>query len=341
MTQPKVLVTGATGFIAKHCIAELVRRGHPVRGTVRNLVRGPDAVRRALAQAGADGAGLEFAGADLTREEGWDAAVAGCDYVLHVASPFPMDPPRHADEVVIPAREGALRVLQAATRAAVKRVVLTSSIVAISLGSKPKGHVYTEADWSDPQRRDITAYAVSKTLSERAAWDFVARTPGAPELTTIAPAFVLGPALDADLSTSHEVVRLMARGVYPAAPKVGFPVSDVRDVAATHAIAVTHPRAAGERFIVAEGLMHLIELGRIVAEVCPDLRAKIPKFELPDFVVRAAAMVDRRLKAVLPDLGHPRLISNAKAREVLGLEFRDPRTAARAAVESLRALKVI
>lgn len=341
MTQPKVLVTGATGFIAKHCIAELVRRGHPVRGTVRNLVRGPDAVRRALGQTGVDGAGLEFAGADLTRDEGWDAAVAGCAYVLHVASPFPMDPPRHADEVVVPAREGALRVLGAATRAGVKRVVLTSSIVAITLGGKPKDYVYTEADWSDPERRDITAYAVSKTLAERAAWDFARRTPGAPELTTIAPAFVLGPALDADLSTSHEVIRLMARGVYPAAPKVGFPVSDVRDVAAAHATVMTHPRAAGERFIVAEGLMHLIELGRIVAEVCPDLRGRVPKFELPDFVVRAAAMIDRRLKAVLPDLGHPRLISNAKAREVLGLEPRSAETAARAAVESLRALKVI
>jgi dihydroflavonol-4-reductase len=279
--------------------------------------------------------------ADLTEDAGWAEAVAGCAYVLHVASPFPMDPPRHADEVVVPAREGALRLLRAATGAGVGRVVLTSSIVAISLGNKPKGHVYTEADWSDPERRDITAYAISKTLAERAAWDFVARTPGAPELTTIAPAFVLGPALDADLSTSHEVIRLMARGVYPAAPRVGFPVSDVRDVAAAHATAMTHPRAAGERFIVAEGLMHLIQLGGIVADVCPDLRAKVPKFELPDFVVRAAAMVDRRLKAVLPDLGHPRLISNAKAREMLGLEPRSAETAARAAVESLRALKVI
>lgn len=335
-----VLVTGATGFIAKHCIAELLRQGFSVRGTVRKLERAEE-VRRALARAGVDGAGVFFAAADLTRDEGWDAALAGCSHVLHVASPFPLEEPRSRDDVVIPARDGTLRVLKAAARAGVSRVVMTSSIVAITLGHVPRNHTYTEVDWTDAGRADITDYVVSKTLAERAAWDYTRSGSGAPELAVINPAFVLGPALDPDISTSHQVLRLMARGLYPAAPHVGFPVSDVRDVAAAHVAAMLNPAAAGNRFIVADGFLHLIDLGRLMVEVCPDLRSKAPRFELPDWIVRAVAKFDRRLKALLPDLGHPRPISNAKARAVLGLTLRPAEEAARSAARSLRDLKVI
>lgn len=342
MPTQKVLVTGASGFIAKHCIAELLRRDFAVQATLRNLARA-DEVRRSVAQAGADASAVEFVSADLLSDEGWGQAMQGCTYVLHVASPFPLAEPRHPDDVIRPAREGALRVLGAARDAGIKRVVMTSSIVAIDLPwpEAPLGHVFTEADWTNPERPDITTYIKSKTLAERAAWDFVKSESAAPELAVVNPAFVLGPAPDPDLSTSLEVLRLMGIGAYPAAPKVGFPISDVRDVAITHALALTNPKAAGERFLSANGFLRLYEIGQLLAQMLPDLKRKVPKFELHDFAVRAIALFDKRLRAVLPELGHPRPISNAKAHQVLEQSFRSPQEAVKGAAASLRALHVI
>jgi nucleoside-diphosphate-sugar epimerase len=342
MADTKVLVTGASGFIGKHCIAELLRRGFAVRGTLRDLSRANE-VRAGVAKAGADAAGVEFVAADLMRDDGWAEAMGGCTYVQHVASPFPLTNPREPDDVIRPAREGAVRVLRAASRAGVKRVVQTSSIVAITLPwpDAPLGHIFTETDWTNPERRDITTYVVSKTLAERAAWEFVRSEPSACELVCVNPAFVLGPAPDADLSTSQEVLRLMGTGAYPAAPKIGFPISDVRDVATTHALAMLSPKAAGERFLTANGFLRLIEVGRLMVAAVPDLKRKAPKFEMHDFVVRALSLVDHRLKAVLPDLGHPRPMSNAKARTLLEQSFRSPQEAVKSAALSLRALNII
>lgn len=263
--------------------------------------------------------------------------------MLHLASPFPLKNPRDPEEVIRPAREGAVRVLKAATKAGIKRVVLTSSIVAITLPWPEAAlcHVFNETDWTNPDRPDVTSYVVSKTLAERAAWDFVRSTPGAPELAVVNPAFVLGPAPDADLSTSHEVIRLMGQGAYPAAPKIGFPISDVRDVAVTHVLAMTHPQAAGQRFLTANGFLRLIEVGQLIKQTLPDLAKKVPRGELPDIAVRALALVDVRLKAVLPDLGFPRPVSNAKAQDILGQTFRSPQEAVTSAAASLRALQVI
>jgi dihydroflavonol-4-reductase len=342
MTAAKVLVTGASGFIAKHCIAELLRRDFAVTATLRTPARA-DEVRRSVERVGADASNVSFVAADLLRDEGWDEAMEGCTYVQHVASPFPMQEPPDPDDVIRPAREGALRVLAAAKRAGIKRVVLTSSIVAVDLPwpEAPLGHVFTEDDWTNPERPDISTYVRSKTVAERAAWDFVKGTPGAPELAVVNPAFVLGPAPDPDLSTSHQVLRLMGIGAYPAAPKVGFPVSDVRDVAITHALAMTSPNAAGERFLSANGFLRLYEIGQYLAATLPDLKRKVPKFEMHDFAVRLLALVDRRLRAVLPDLAHPRHISNAKAHQLLEQSFRSPQEAVKSAVTSLRALHVI
>jgi nucleoside-diphosphate-sugar epimerase len=342
MPTAKVLVTGASGFIAKHCIAELLRQDYAVQATLRDLGRADEA-RKGIAAAGADPGGVTFVSADLLSDEGWETAMEGCTYVQHVASPFPLKQPRNPDDVIRPAREGAVRVLGAAKRAGVKRVVLTSSIVAITLPwpEAPLGHVFTETDWSNPERPDVTTYVVSKTLAERAAWDFVKREKDAPELTVVNPAFVLGPAPDADLSTSHEVLRLMGIGAYPAAPRIGFPISDVRDVAATHTLAMVHPKAPGERFLSANGFLRLIEVGRLMVDALPDLKRKAPKFEMHDFAVRALSIVDRRLRAVRADLGHPRPVSNAKAHSVLGQSFRSPQEAVRSAAESLRAHKII
>lgn len=336
-----VLVTGATGFIAKHCIAELIRQGHAVRGTARK----PDAraeIARALDRAGVDASGVEIRVADLMQDEGWDAAADGCTHVLHVASPFPISVPRDRDEVVRPARDGTLRVLKAATRAGMRRVVMTSSMAAcVHPSTGPQARTYTEADWTDPQRSDLGPYVVSKTLAERAAWDFVQSTPNAPELAVINPGFVQGPALDGDLSTSHEVICFMARGKYPAAPRAGFAVVDVRDVASAHVAAMVHPAAAGERFLATSGFLMLREMAQIVGHTLPDTASRVPRREIPDFVVRGMALFDRNLLALLPDLSTRRTCDSTKARERLGLTFRPAREAVAAAAKSLRELAII
>lgn len=341
MTQGPVLVTGASGFIAKHCIAELLRRNFEVRGTLRNLDRAGE-VKSALSRAGVDGAGLEFIAADLAGDKGWDEAVAGVSGILHVASPFPIEQPRHREEIVAPARDGAMRLLSAATHAGIGRVVMTSSTVAVMYASnRSMDHIYTEDDWSDEGRADITPYIASKTIAERAAWSYVKDTFGAPELTVINPAFVQGPALDRDLSTSLEVDRLMGRGAYPAVPRVAFPICDVRDVAAAHVVALTSPAAAGKRFIIANGNLALIDIGRQIAAELPDLARKVPKFELPDFAVRAMALFDRRLQSALPELGLERRCASAQAKDVLGLNLRTAEEAVRSTARSLRELAII
>ena len=336
-----VLVTGATGFIAKHCIAELIRRGHSVRGTARKPEARTD-ILRALERAGVDGSGVAIFSTDLTHDRGWDSALDGCTHVLHVASPFPISMPRRRDDVVGPARDGTLRVLRAATRAGVQRVVLTSSIAAcIYPSAGPQSRTYTEVDWTDAGRGDLSPYIVSKALAEQAAWEFVNTTPNCPELTVINPGFVQGPALDSDLSTSQEVICLMARGKYPAAPRAGFAVVDVRDVAAAHAAAMTLPSAAGERFLVTGGYLMLREMAHLVGQTLPDMASRVPRREIPDFIVRGLSLFDRSLLALLPDLSIHRLCDNTKARERLGLSFRSAKEAVAASAASLRELGVI
>ncbi len=336
-----VLVTGATGFIAKHCIAELIRQGYRVRGTARH----PDARTRvvnALARAGIDASHLEICKADLLHDDGWDAATEGCSHVLHVASPFPVKPPRNRDEVVRPAVDGTLRVLKAAARAGVQRVVLTSSMVTCIYPSGGKqGRTYTEEDWTDADRRDISSYVFSKVLAERAAWEFVQQTPGAPELTVLNPGLVYGPALDLDLSTSHQILTLMAKGKYPVVPRAGYSVVDVRDVAAAHVSAMTHPAAAGERFLVTSDYVTLVDIALMLAHALPDVASRIPRREAPDILIRGLSALDRSLLAVIPDLSVRRECNNAKARERLGIAFRPAREAIRAAAESLRELGAI
>src|SRR5919108_3654456 len=270
MEPETVLVTGATGWIAKFCIRELLNAGFRVRGTVRHQHRVDDVRKCADPKRERDHL-LQFIPADLVRDASWSAAVAGCTYVLHVASPFPMTQPRHLEQIIGPARNGTLRVLTAARHAGVRRVVLTSSTAAIIYPSgSPADRTYTEADWTDPARADVSPYVTSKTLAERAAWDFVRSSGSAPELTVINPGFVQGPALDADLSVSHRLLQRMAQGQYPAVPRAGYEIVDVRDVAAMHVLAMKHPQAPGQRFICANGFLTLREIAAIVAETLPD-----------------------------------------------------------------------
>ena len=312
-----VLVTGASGFIGLHCVLQLLQQGHRVRGTVRSEARAEE-VREAMERNVDVGDRLEIVEADLTRDEGWADAARGCTYVLHVASPFPNRVPEHEDELIKPAMEGTLRVLKAAADAGVQRAVVTSSLAAVS-GGHPvdNSRVYSEDDWSIIER--CPPYPKSKTLAERAAWDFVASLDGeAPmELCVINPGAVLGPVLNRHYSTSGEVVRKLMAKELPGTAKIGFPWVDVRDVAAAHIAAMTAPGAAGQRFCCAIEFGWIDEVAEILAKRFGPEGWKIPTRKLPNFMVRIVAMFDPTVKTVVSDLGRVRNVSNDRIRRVL------------------------
>lgn len=331
-----VLVTGGSGFIGMHCTLKLLAAGYRVRNTVRSLAREAE-VRATLEAAGADaGARLAFFAADLTADAGWAEAVAGCDYVLHVASPFPVNVPRHEDELIVPAREGALRVLRAARGAGVKRVVLTSSFAAIGYGHPQVDRPFTEHDWTSPEGGGVTAYAKSKTLAERAAWDFMAREGGDMELSVLNPVGVFGPALSADFSTSIEIIKRMMDGALPAVPRVTFGVVDVRDVADLHLKAMTAPEAAGERFLAVAGeFVSMRDIGLMLKRRFGAAAGRVPTRELPDWLLRIVALVDKSVGQVVPELGKRKNASGDKARRTLGWSPRSAEDAVAATAESL------
>jgi dihydroflavonol-4-reductase len=289
-----------------------------VRTTIRSLSRQADA-RRTLEMITKPEDRLAFVAADLNDDRGWAEAVAGCDYVLHVASPFPLRNPRDDGELVRPARDGALRVLAAARDAAVKRVVMTASTAAISYGRGGRVEPFTEADWSDETNRaDTTAYERSKTIAERAAWDWIREHGRGLELTTINPSAVLGPVLGRDFSASIEVVKKLLDGSLPGLPRVGWPLVDVRDVADLHYRAMLDPRAAGERFLAAGDFYWMSDIARTLRTRLPALSRKVPSRGLPDWLVRAAALFDPVVRERLFELGKHRPVSAAKAKTVLG-----------------------
>ncbi len=330
-----VLVTGGSGFIGSHCVLQLLAGGHQVRTTVRNLKREPE-VREMIAQTGVDPAGrLSFCVADLENDTGWQEAASGCDYVLHVASPLPAHLPRHEDELIVPAREGTLRVLRAARAAGVKRVVLTSSFAAVAYGYEPREEAFTEASWTDLGGRDVTPYVKSKTIAERAAWDFVAEEGGRPELSVINPVGVLGPVLGPDLSSSIVLVKRLLDGM-PGSPRIYFGLVDVRDVAALHVQAMTHPAAPGERFIAVAGeSISILAIAQVLKSRMGAAAAKVPMRELPDWVVRVASLAIPELRVVAPQLGRIRRASGEKARRILGWTPRSNEEAIVATAESL------
>ena len=334
-----VLVTGISGFVGKHCGAAPLNKGYRVRGTMRSLARG-DAVRATLAKHAAIDGRLDFAEADLTSDKGWDAALQGCKYVMHVASPFPLSLPKDRDALVGPAREGTLRVLKAASRAGVARTVITSSIASIMSGPpKPNGAALTEDDWTDPDAAGVNSYVRSKTLAERAAWDFIKNDRSGMKLVSINPGFILGPALDEDIGTSIEVIQMMLRGKYPAVPRVHFPTIDVRDVADLQTVALSHPAAANQRFLCTDKSLWMVEVTRAIRAALPDAK-KVPTGELPSFLVRLIGLVEPRLRAIVPELDRERHTSHAKAEQMLGFRFRSATESAVAAARSLIELKL-
>ena len=313
-----VLVTGGSGFIGAHSILQLLKQGHQVRTTVRTLQRAGD-VRAMLQQGGVDaGTRLSFVAADLAKDEGWADAVAGCEFVLHVASPLPPSVPKHEDDLIVPAREGALRVLRAARDAGVKRVVMTSSFAAVGYGHKPQTAAFDETTWSDTNGREMAAYPKSKTLAERAAWDFIAREGGPLELSVINPVAVFGPVLGPDYSASILIVQRLLDGALPGCPRLSFGVIDVRDVADLHLRAMTNPAAKGERFLAVAGKnMSFVEIAKVLKANMGAVAKRVPTRQVPNWLLRLAALRDPAVKVILPELGSVKQASNEKAKRVL------------------------
>jgi nucleoside-diphosphate-sugar epimerase len=331
-----VLVTGGSGFIGSHSILQLLAAGHQVRTTVRNLKREAD-VRATLKQAGAEpGDRLSFFPADLENDAGWPEAVAGCEYVLHVASPFPATVPNNEDELIVPAREGALRVLRAARDASVKRVVMTSSFAAIGYGQKPQEAPFNETNWTDTNGEGLTAYVKSKTLAERAAWNFIAKGGGGLELSVVNPVGVFGPVLGPDYATSILLVQKLMDGAMPGVPRLYFGAVDVRDVADLHIRAMTHPAARGERFLAVAGdFISILDIAKILKARMGMVAKRVPTRQLPDFLVRLAALRDPAVKQIIPELGKRKNATGEKATRLLGWAPRSNEEAIMATAESL------
>jgi len=335
VAEETVLVTGGTGYVAGWCIVGLLQQGYQVRTTIRSAAR-EQAVRAAVAtQAGPDGR-LSFAVADLTADQGWDEAVAGCTAVLHVAAP--LGESGEAADLITPARDGALRVLGAAHRAGVPRVVLTSAANAASPSSYRDSGVTDETLWTDPDDPALIPYRRAKTLAERAAWDFAARHAGGQDtsLTTILPGAVLGPVLDPEHPGTASIVARMLAGRMRAAPRIALEVVDVRDIAGIHIRAMASPAAAGERFLATGELMSMREIAAVLRDGLGNAAALAPTREVPDAVVRfAARFLDPSLRSVLPGLGRRNRHSTEKARRLLGWQ---PRPAAETVLDCARSL---
>lgn len=317
MNNDFVLVTGGTSFVGVHVIVKLLQAGFSVRTTVRSLTR-EASVRGMLRYAGVEaGDRLSFVEADLTHDGGWSEAVAGCDFVHHVASPFPASVPKDENELIVPAREGTLRVLRAAQQAGVRRVVLTSSFAAIGYGHPPdRTDPFTERDWSNLDSPHIGAYQKSKTLAERAAWDFVSREGCSLELASINPVGIFGPALGREVGTSIGIIRDILKGKLPGMPRIRTGIIDVRDVAELHVRAMTSPNAAGNRYLAtASDFVPMVEIPRILRNALGPAASRAKARELPDFIVRLVALYDQSARMVVPELGKQKHASNAKARE--------------------------
>lgn len=340
MAKPTVLITGISGFIAKHCAVEMLSAGYGVRGTVRSLQKSEE-VRGSLAKH-ADVSRLEFAAADLESEDGWGRAVAGCEHVLHVASPFPARQPKDEQDLIRPAVDGTLRVLRAAAAANVARFVQTSSTAAVFYGhSRERTAPFTEADWTDVDDPSVTAYSRSKTLAERAARDFVARERPTLHYASVNPGLVLGPALDRDIGTSAAVVQMFLKGKYPGAPRMSIAVVDVRDVARMHRLALETPAPHGARYLGSAGTFWMLDIARALRQHLGEAARKVPTRELPNWAVRLAALYDPGARLAVPELGKFVSVDTTRTRRELGIEFIPPAEAVAAMGRSLIELKLV
>ena len=310
------LVTGGSGFLGGWCVVELLRRGYSVRTTVRDLGRETQ-VRDAVGSQVDPGDRLTVLAADLLKDEGWHQAVQGCDFVLHVASPFPPVQPKDPDELIVPARDGTLRVLRASLDAGVERIVVTSSVAAVTGGDKPPSGPLTEQNWSDPDNPRLSPYACSKTIAERAAWDFMRERDATEKLATVNPGAIIGPVLGDDRSFSLQAIERLLNGM-PGVPQIGFSFVDVRDVAELEIRAMTDPAAGGQRFIATESFMWMSEVAAVLRERLGEDAAKVPTRGVPNLVVRAMAIFDSGIRSIVGQLGKKNELSSERARTRLG-----------------------
>jgi nucleoside-diphosphate-sugar epimerase len=334
--QETVLVTGGSGFIGGWCVATLLERGYTVRTTVRSPAKG-EALRSRLQASGTPTEALTTHVADLGADEGWDAAAQDCAFLLHVASPLGLDNPKTADALITPARDGALRALRAAGRAGVRRAVLTSSVAAATPSSATTDAASDETVWTDPTESGVGAYAQSKTLAERAAWAVMETLPGM-SLAVVNPAMVIGPVMSAEGLGSVQVVQRLLNGSMPGAPRLGFNIVDVRDVADLHIRAMLAPEAAGQRFIAAGEFMWMAEMAKVLRDGLGSRGLRTPTRPLPDMVVRLLALFDPTLRTVTPSLGRRKEFSSRKAQEQLGWSARPAAASILECAESLFAV---
>jgi nucleoside-diphosphate-sugar epimerase len=318
MSEPgTVLVTGGSGFIGGWCVIGLLEQGYRVKTTVRSLAK-EAAVRTALGKVVDPGNRLSFHAADLMSDAGWDEAAADCEYVLHVASPLGVVEPKDPEVLIKPAREGAKRAIGAAIRAGAKRVVMTSSVAASSPAPTASDTLCDETQWTDLSDPKVSAYARSKTLAEQAAWELVKTSGGGTTLAVVNPTLVLAPVLDGDFSGSAQVVERLVTGRVPGVPRLGFNIVDARDVADLHIRAMTHPEAAGERFIAAGAYAWMGEIADLLKAKLGEGSARVVTRRVPDFVLRLASLFDKEIASVTGGLGRKHDFTSAKAQRVLG-----------------------
>jgi dihydroflavonol-4-reductase len=335
-----VLVTGASGFIGIHCVIQLLAQGYPVRGTLRDLEREPELRATLLKFVDADDR-LELVEADLLKDDGWEAAMQGCTYVLHVASPFPLREPENEDDLIRPAVEGTRRVLRAAATAGIRRVVLTSSVAAVAYGHGPGKHHFNESDWSNVHA-PVGAYIKSKTLAERAAWEFIQSLPEDHplELAVINPGLVLGPLPDKHQRTSGELVMQLLKG-QPGVARNHYNGVDVRDVAAAHLAAMTRPEAAGQRFICVGANFWMKDVAVILRKHFRSRGYNVRTLEIPSWIIRLLAVFDPTIRLTVSALDKWAEPSTERIRKALGWRPRSLEEMVVSMAESLIEMKMV
>lgn len=331
----RVLLTGISGFVGGHVVLALLGAGYIVRGSVRDFGRAAR-VRETLGKAGADLSRLEFVALDLLSDAGWDEAMAGVRYLQHTASPFVTREPKDRNDLIRPAVEGTRRAVGAALRASVERVVVTSSVAAIMYGhDAARTAPFIEADWTNLGGRNISGYVESKTRAERAAWELMDAAGRHDDLATINPGAIFGPLLDDDPGTSVGLLKRMFDGSLPATARITLTPVDVRDVAAAHLAAMTADGARGRRFLMAAGSFTMMEVANMLRTAMPERAGKMPRFEVPDWLVRIVANFDPDIRGNLGELGVVRRGDATAVRQLLGRELIPVEESAVAAARSL------
>lgn len=315
-----VLVTGATGYIAGELIRQLLVKGWTVHGTVRNVAKSDGPLRARLGDPSADQ--FRLFEAELMSDKGWAEAVAGCTHVAHVASPIPAQAPRHEDDLIVPAREGTLRALRFARDAGVTRFVQTSSTAAVIYGVDRGTYTFDESRWTDIDHPDAYPYVKSKTIAERAAREWVAAEGAGMEFVSVNPGMVLGPVDSGDFSASVELVQQLLSGAMPMAPNLGFPIVDVRDIAALHVLALETPGLAGERFLGAGPFLTALDVAAVLRARLGGKARKAPTRPMPDWLVSVLALFNAEVRGIKTEIGKVRHVDSAHAKNRLGWTMR-------------------